>query len=98
MFKDSVEWWRWWRGGEITAIKLSAAPGTPLTQLQPGDEGGDGGVIDFECFNFVFSSMKECHWGLVLKTKMALNCLDYKRSQNQAHILSSSLTIFPYML
>ena len=47
MFKDSVEWWRWGRGGEITAIKLSAAPGTPLTQLQPGDEGGNGGVIDF---------------------------------------------------
>ena len=98
MFKDSVEWWRWRRRWGNHCYKAERRARDTTYTLKPRDEGGDGGVIDFECFNFVFSSLKECHWGLVLKTKMALNCLDYKRSQNQAHILSSSLTIFPYML
>ena len=33
---------KWWHGGETTAIKLSGAPGTPLTHCNPEMKVGMG--------------------------------------------------------
>ena len=67
-------WCRWWRvGGEISeGIKLSAAPGTPLTQCNPEmkvrEDGVGGDFIDFERFKFFFDE-RMSFWGSVLENK-----------------------------